>query len=282
MAQRKKRRESGSKENPTKVPGPVINQPEHDGNIIYLAEDTMPSDLYYYDKGSNQTINCTRLLHALASFNEHSALNDWPAKRDQEKSAENLKNHEEKFRKKFGEITDIILNGKLKLHLLLNAESGREYAYNEILTLMNYIRFRNGLVEAYGKEKVMGYPALTFIHTDTRYALAKSQFKWYLDWYDKDTLPSKRRRDKSSVKRRSKIEKRIRDQVFQTRTFLRENANPDMRKEINQVLYDSEGALKDPPEFIFTGRELFEFGIIHQIFTDIEALKRKFSASLIA
>jgi hypothetical protein len=236
---------------------PPEKKPMYDGSLIYKAEDEMTDSVYFFDRENNEVHNCTRLVHSLTG--------NLDLKKEPELAPEVMK---------------IIKEGKLRMHLLLNASSGREYAYNEIMDVMDFVRRKRGLVEAYGKERVMGYPALLYIHSDIRYAIKDTLFKWYLDWYnDAEEMIDYKSRDiaRKSLK---EIKKRVEKQTAYTRDLLLNKTDKKKHDEMKKSLYMSEGAKKTPPEFEFRGRQLMDLGVIHRVFTDTESLKKKFESNL--
>jgi hypothetical protein len=254
---------------------------KYQGNIIFKGENSLNSDTHLYHGESDRLIDCTGLLHTLST--QHARVSTGKKIRESEKarSDANLQEQIASFKSNYGpEILDIILKGKLRLHILLNAESGREYEYDDLLALMNYIKSRQGLVEAYGKEKVQGYPALAFIQADVRYAIAKTQFKWWLEWYNEAKSQLDFNTKSTAKKNRNALDKKIKQQILMIRHLLMKTTSQGKKKEMNDNLFATRIIEMDTPEFAFSGLQLMDFGVLSQLFTDLEALKAKFLRNL--
>lgn len=248
----------GRRKKPLEDYKPPKKKPMYDGNLIYKAEDEMTNSVYFFDRDNNEVHNCTRLVHSLTG--------NLDLKKEPELKPEIMK---------------IIKEGRLRMHLLLNASSGRKYAYNEIMDVMDFVKRNRGLVEAYGKEQVMGYPALLYIQSNIRYAIKDTLFKWYLDWYnDAEEMIDYKSRDiaRKSLK---EIKKRVEKQTAETKKLLLGKTSKEKLDEMNEILHKTKSASKTPPEFDFTGRQLMDLGVIHRVFTDTESLKKKFESNLL-
>lgn len=247
---------------------PKINPPDplYDGNLIYRAEGSLESDIYFYDRQEDTVIECTDYVREL--IRERLLI------KTDKKAEKEFKNENDE------RIADIINNGKLRLHILLKAARGNEYDYKKLMDLVDFVRSQRGRIDAYGKEIVQGYPALAFLQADTRFALARSDFKFYLDWYENGLNPADFRTTKAFKTAQTQREKKANDQIDKTRSLLVQKSEKSKRKDMREHLYRSEGAMKYPPEFNFKGLELLEFGVVDKLFSDLAALKRKFSQNL--
>ena len=266
---------------PLKVPELTPKPPLYDGNLIYRAEGSLESDVYFYDRESDNIFDCTNFVTQQARELLRSTARSPLTHVQRTRVKENLAQEKEAFSEAHGErIASIIEEGKLRLHILLNASRGNEYDYHKLLDLMEYVRSKQGRIDAYGKEKVQGYPALVFLQADTRYALARSDFKWFLDWYQHDLNSADYQTSDAYKKARAERDQKASNQNDLTRKLLLGAALKDKQKALRERLHRSPGAMKIPPEYPFTGHELLEFGIAHRLFSDLPTLKHKFSRNL--
>lgn len=176
-------------------------------------------------------------------------------------------------------VVEVILDTKLKVHLLIDSPGGFAIEASEIENLLDYAKKRGSGSIAYVREKAQSAACNILLAADRKYCLRNSNVLWHLPSFDGD-LGDGFNDDNTTVANEPAI-----DDIFDERqdamrifrsfsSMLRQKSDPRHIKKVNGKLRAAN--FHEDKRVIFTGSELQELGLIDAVFEQIADLRSKF------
>lgn len=155
------------------------------------------------------------------------------------------------------EIVEIFMNGRIRIFHILDTPGGASLISNVIENASKEAKERGCAVTAYVYNQAASAGAMIFETATQSFVLRNSEFLWHLSSHSDE--------DQRKV------------QMENIRAFFRQKCKPEylevILKRIDEAEEDPEN---DRNDVVFTAEELFEFGIVSELFSDVTSLHDHF------
>jgi hypothetical protein len=170
------------------------------------------------------------------------------------------------FRRKYGkEIADIIVSGKLKVSLLLDAMEGNGVAADHLIQATRNVLSQKGEVHAYVPRGAYNVGTRVFEAASHRYATAGADIQWHSGalWIAHEDPASKGGMTADFAEQ----------EMDEMRSFFEENAKEEAVPVITAKIDKAEQDPENHDNTVqFSGLELHRYGIVHEVTFDITGL----------
>lgn len=175
-----------------------------------------------------------------------------------------------KLIKKFGNtITDTILEGRLRLHLLLNTPGGRIIFMQKLIHAANQITSREGQIVSWVGNEAASAGAILFERGHLRYGLTDSMLMWHLS-----SLTNEKSSDPTQ---QMFLDDEKSEQMNKIREFFRTSARASR---LGEIMTKIDLAEQDPSNednhIVFNGTKLKQAGIMTRTFRTPAAMRTFF------
>ncbi len=180
--------------------------------------------------------------------------------------------------KKQRDILDIILDGRVRVSVLLNSLGGNCRVQDNVIHFFDRIRENGGVIDAYATSFACSAAANIFSRADYKFVLPDSMVMWHagsveaspLSWMARSLTELNGEKYNPETENTAKIQKYKRDFPI----FLRESVYPNLRDE---VLAAVDNIFQDPEnprgEVWMSGRQLSHYGLATQTLSDLSDME---------
>ena len=235
-----------------------LNNVEPDGYIVYSRVDSSKEDPIGLEE--REVYFQTDKIEGLLEDTERTLLRLLYGRNNLPFGKHYYNLETRRFKEQFGEeALQIILEGRLKMIMVLDTPGGR---FNQDVGTAKDVIGRGGIVEAFVKKQACSAGALAFEIATHRYALENSEFMWHL----------------STIAHTRGV---VSEQMAEMRKFFKKNVKPELWSQVESKIDEAEQDENNEDNHVdFTAKELYEQGVITELFPDIESISNRLRKSV--
>ncbi|MBI4235061.1 hypothetical protein HY604_02050 [Candidatus Peregrinibacteria bacterium] len=188
------------------------------------------------------------------------------------------------------EVAKVILEGRLRLSILLNSFGGFSLKFAPYSRLLNFVKSNGGIVDAYVSGNAASAAADLFLKADNRYCLGRSAFMWHCGRQYREGFESGPTRDEPSP------DPEEREQIEAVKADYRRSQERDLRHAADRLvelslksnrerlhghlhrIIDDESVPLEDREILFKGGHLDYLGVA-KAFSSISGMGKQFLES---